>query len=94
LVTQAPLADLVGVSGGTVHVRTPHAERLRDLLAARGVHAGLTAPDRLDAAGTTSEIVGQVAADGGVVLFELVPERADLEDVFLGLTSSPEGARP
>ena len=92
LVTHASLADLIGVSGGTVHVRTPQAERLRNLLAARDLRAELTAPDRLDVAGTTSEVVGQIAAEGGVVLFELVPERSNLEDVFLKLTSS-QGAR-
>lgn len=94
LVTHSSLADLIGASGGgTVHVRTPQAETLRTLLAAKDMHAELTAPDRLVVPGASSEMVGQAAADGGVVLYELTVERSNLEDVFLELTS-PQGARP
>jgi len=35
----------------------------------------------------TAEQVGQIAFDAGVVLFELTPQRASLEEVFMDLTS-------
>ena len=87
MVAHAPLAELT-TAAGAVRVRTPTAERLRDLLASAGVAATIVASDRLAVQGTP-ERVGEIAAANGVVLHEL---RADtnLEEVFLQLTQGEE----
>jgi ABC-2 type transport system ATP-binding protein len=90
LVAHAPLADLTTQAAGGVRVRTPTAERLRDLLAGAGVSATIVGPDRLVVEGSP-ERVGEVAAANGVVLHELRAE-ASLEEVFLELTGAGEEA--
>ena len=75
---------LAGAQGAT-RVRTPDAQRLRELLTAQGV----TVSDSEDGALLVSvppERVGELTAANGIVLHELVVERATLEEVFLELT--------
>jgi ABC-2 type transport system ATP-binding protein len=84
----APLAELTTQAAGGVRVKTPTAERLRDLLAGAGVGAKLVAPDHLAVEGTP-ERVGEIAAANGVVLHELRAD-ASLEEVFLELTGGGE----
>jgi ABC-2 type transport system ATP-binding protein len=87
LVTQSTLAALTARTDQLVRVRTPQAEALRPLLAAQGIHADPDGTDQLVAAGTTTEAVGQAAAAGGIVIYEMRAERSNLEDVFLQLTT-------
>ena len=91
LVASSTLAELVRRSSGSVRVEASDARRLRDALRARGVEAEVT--ETVVAPGTTTQVVAQVAADAGVTVTEMSAERADLEAVFLELTS-PDGARP
>jgi ABC-2 type transport system ATP-binding protein len=37
--------------------------------------------------GLTSDQVGQLAFDAGITVFELTPQRASLEEVFMDLTA-------
>ncbi len=84
-----------------VRVRTPHparfAEHLRRLGARSLEPAG---PDGIDVHGLTIEQVGEAAASGGVVLHELSPQTASLEEAFLRATAqsqeyvSGSGLRP
>jgi len=75
-------------TGDRVVVRTPHGERLRDALAADGVHvtSDATAPDLLVVTGIGSAAIGHRAAVAGVELHELTPERGSLEETFMDLT--------
>jgi ABC-2 type transport system ATP-binding protein len=84
LLAHAPLDDLTTRAAGAVRVRTPSAERLRDLLTAAGLGATIVDPDRLAVEGTP-ERIGEIAAANGVVLHELRAD-ASLEEVFLDLT--------
>jgi ABC-2 type transport system ATP-binding protein len=84
LIQQASIAEVLAGAQGATRVRTPDAARLRELLAAEGVEVN-------DADGALlvdlpPERVGEIAAQGGVVLHELTVERATLEEVFLELT--------
>ncbi len=92
LVTQCTLAALADRTKATVRVRTPSAEALRDLLAYKGTPAHLTGPDVLVVTGMTGELVGRLAADTGIAIYELATERPNLEEIFLELTA-PEGGR-
>ena len=70
-----------------VRVRTPQATQLRDLLAGAGRRpSSPTETALLDVAGMTAEQVGEVAAANGIVLHELTPQQASLEEAFMELT--------
>jgi ABC-2 type transport system ATP-binding protein len=72
--------------GAAVRVRTPQAAQLRDALAAPGVTVSSTELDVIEVRGATSEQIGEAAASAGVVLHELTPQQASLEDAFMALT--------
>jgi ABC-2 type transport system ATP-binding protein len=88
LIADLPIADIVAQAseGNAVHVRTPDAGRLRDLLADEGVTIRGTDRDVLEIAGVPVERIGEVAARERVVLHELTPRTASLEDAFMALT--------
>jgi ABC-2 type transport system ATP-binding protein len=84
LVRQGTMAELSG--DAAVLVRTSDPARLADALAA----AGLTSTPGVDAAllVETSDLrlVGDTALAAGLPVWELRPQRADLEELFLSLT--------
>ncbi|MEA2141828.1 MAG: type transport system ATP-binding protein [Solirubrobacteraceae bacterium] len=75
-------------AGGAVRVRTPDAETLRATLALAGEHVCVrdVEPGVLDVTGATSRQIGEAAAGRGIVLHELTPLRASLEDAYIDLT--------
>jgi ABC-2 type transport system ATP-binding protein len=86
LIADASAAELTrGIRRG-VRVRTPQAAQLRDLLAGPGVSITSAEAGVLDIVGVDSEEVGRVARDRSIVVYELVPRTATLEDAFLELT--------
>jgi ABC-2 type transport system ATP-binding protein len=74
----------------SVHVRSPQAAEL----AARCRQAGATVadpetgtdPDVIEITGMDSAEAGKLAAAHGIVLFELIPAKASLEEAFMELT--------
>ena len=89
LIEQSTVADFVERHAERwVRVRTPQAARMAELLTAAGIDVEHE-PDSalLDARGTTSEQVGELAAKHGVVLHELSPQTGSLEDAFLSATA-------
>jgi ABC-2 type transport system ATP-binding protein len=100
-------------SGQSVLVRTPDPGRLTELITADGGHAVLSTPTEngnggqapvLTVTGIQAARIGELAASASVVLHELTPQLASLEDAFLELTSdslefghlepSPSGLQP
>jgi ABC-2 type transport system ATP-binding protein len=69
-----------------VRVRTPDASRLGDVLAAPEVVVTAAGDGALEVSGLTAEQVGEAAAAAGVVLHELTPLQASLEEAFMELT--------
>ena len=88
LVQQAAMADVEAMAARATTARSPDAARLVALLVAEGIDATLVEGDRITIHAPT-ERVGEVAAANGVVLHELSPERASLEEVFLEMTGDP-----
>jgi ABC-2 type transport system ATP-binding protein len=84
-VARGPTSEIAARATGAVRVRSPQLERLREALTAAGlaVQAGAGA---LSVADTTTDRVGEIAEEAGVVLHELSAERATLEEAFLELT--------
>jgi ABC-2 type transport system ATP-binding protein len=72
--------------GATVHVRSPHAPALRDALAGEGVRIRSRERETLEVHGLTAERIGELAAQQELILHELTPQRASLEDAYMRLT--------
>jgi ABC-2 type transport system ATP-binding protein len=92
LVLQTTLADMATTSGTRtgMRIRTPEIHRLAEVLNAVPVGWRQTAPDTLVIDGATPEWFGPFAAEHQIVMYELVPERGSLEEVFLQLTTGLE----
>jgi ABC-2 type transport system ATP-binding protein len=69
-----------------VLVRSPELESLRAALAGPGVTFEPAERGALEVHGLTAEQVGDAAAGAGVVLHELTPQQASLEEAFMNLT--------
>ncbi len=87
LITQGSVGDLTAAAKGSVVVRAKDRERLEGALRAAGATVEVANDDALRVGGLAAEAVGQLAFDQGVVLFELTPERASLEEVYMALTA-------
>ena len=85
LIQQAAIADVLAGAQGATRVRTPDAQRLRDLLTAQGATVS-NSEDGALLVSVPPERVGELTAANGIVLHELAVERATLEEVFLELT--------
>ena len=85
-VAQASTAELAARAAARVRVRSPQAERLRELLVGRGAAVEPLDDGGLAVGDTTAEQVGELAAANGIVLHELSPETATLEEAFMELT--------
>jgi ABC-2 type transport system ATP-binding protein len=88
LIADTTVADIVAQASqdAAVMVRTPQAADLRTALAADGVT--IISPERevLEVHGLSSAQVGEAAASRGIVLHELIAQKASLEQAFMRLT--------
>src|SRR5581483_11575061 len=73
-------------SRDTVRVRSPQAASLARALAAPNVVVTEDADGALEITGLSAEDVGETAAAHGIVLHELSPVRASLEEAFMDVT--------
>jgi len=89
LVTQSTLDELTERATQVIRVRTPRPEQLADILVENGATAHVVAPDRLEVTGASGELIGTLAAEAAIPIFETTSEAVDLEDVFLQLTGNP-----
>ena len=85
-VAQASTVELASRAAARVRVRSPQAERLRELLAARGASVETLDGGALGVGETTAEQIGELAAANSIVLHELSPQTATLEETFMELT--------
>lgn len=89
LIADTSVSEFVqGASKKLVRVRSPQATRLRELVAGEGVVISSVEPGLLDIGGLTAEQIGETAAKNGIVLHELTPQQASLEEAFMELTSA------
>jgi ABC-2 type transport system ATP-binding protein len=70
----------------TVRVRSPEATRLVELLRSPDVEVKALQPTVLEVTGLSSEKIGETAAANGIVLHELTPQEASLEEAFMEMT--------
>jgi ABC-2 type transport system ATP-binding protein len=95
LIADASTQDFIARSSDrSVLVRTPDA-RLSDLLAANGAEVKPEPDGALGVTGLEAARIGELAAGAGIVLHELTPRLASLEEAFMELTAdSVEYGRP
>ena len=77
-----------------VHVRSPNATALAEVLRADGARTDRTGIDMLNVHGMATERVGELASEHAITLYELTPQRASLEDAYLALTRDAVEYRP
>jgi ABC-2 type transport system ATP-binding protein len=69
-----------------VRVRSPQVVALSEALAGDGVRIHSAESDVLEVYGVPSARIGELAAANGLILHELTPLRASLEDAYMDLT--------
>ena len=70
-----------------VTVRTPDTTRLATVLTAEGAVALPDGPEALTVTGTTADRIGELAFEHRILLRELTPRSASLEEAFMELTA-------
>jgi ABC-2 type transport system ATP-binding protein len=87
LIADTGVDDFIrSASKQAVRVRSPQAERLVGLLSGPDVTVDPVEPSVIEVHGLSSEQVGTVASENGIVLYELSPQTASLEEAFMELT--------
>jgi ABC-2 type transport system ATP-binding protein len=85
-VAQSPTGELASQVSAVVRVRSPEAARLASTLEGEGMTVAELEDGALAVSDGTAERVGELAAANGIVLHELTPQKATLEEAFLELT--------
>jgi len=85
-ITSGTVDQLTATASGTVLVRSNKPDALAATLASRAQCEALN-DDALRVSGLSAEEIGTLAFAAGITLFELTPQRASLEEVFMDLTA-------
>ena len=87
LIAQVPIDELLSQSSQSfVRVRSPEIEKLQTALQQQGASTTTEADGSLSVRGTDEMTIGTLAATLGVILYELSPQSASLEEAFMELT--------
>jgi ABC-2 type transport system ATP-binding protein len=73
-------------SNASMHVRSPNARGLEDVLKRERAEVRSVEEDLLQVGGLTGRQIGELALVAGIVISELTPQQASLEDAFMSLT--------
>jgi ABC-2 type transport system ATP-binding protein len=89
LIAQIPVVELINKSSQRfVRVRSPEIEKLKSSLESAGARTVLEDDGSLTVRDTDEVAIGELAASLSVVLHELTPQSASLEEAFMELTES------
>jgi ABC-2 type transport system ATP-binding protein len=87
LITDVSLDEFISQhSRHIVVVRSPQAARLAELIAGPDVRTKVIGPGAFESEGLTAQEIGTTAAANSIVLYELAPRQASLEDAYMALT--------
>ncbi|MEN3585264.1 ABC transporter ATP-binding protein [Streptomyces sp. ZYX-F-203] len=88
LLADTSMADFIAENSRSyVRIRTPQREELLDALREADIPVTRSDTEVLEVEGELSERVGEAAARRNVVLHELSPQQASLEEAFMRLTA-------
>jgi ABC-2 type transport system ATP-binding protein len=87
LLADTTVDDFTREAGGSgVKVATAEAVKLRSLLAGPEVTISSSSAEELVVNGRSAREIGTIAAQHGVILYELTPQAVSLETAFMELT--------
>jgi ABC-2 type transport system ATP-binding protein len=87
LIADMGVDELVrGAAKRSVRVRSPQVGELAELIAGAEVTSEPVEPSVIEVRGLGAEQIGQLASKHGIVLHELTPKEASLEEAFMELT--------
>ncbi|HEY1763163.1 MAG TPA: ATP-binding cassette domain-containing protein [Acidimicrobiales bacterium] len=86
-ITQGSLDTLTATAKGTVFVRASDHAQLERALTDHAAVVTEANDEGLTVSNLGAEEIGTIAFDAGIIVYELTPQRASLEDVFMDLTS-------
>ncbi|GAA1840805.1 ATP-binding cassette domain-containing protein [Pseudonocardia ailaonensis] len=86
VLADAPIAELLAGAGNRVLVRSADPQGLVNVLAVPDVTVEQAPDGALTVTGVSARQVGEAAAEAGIVLYELTPLTASLEQAYLQLT--------
>src|SRR5215213_2718607 len=87
IIAAGPVQEVIdSVIGATVRVRSPRMGELASLVAGDGVTLTATDDGAVDLHGITPARIGELAFRNGLLLHELSPRRASLEEAYMSLT--------
>ncbi|MGW6981183.1 ABC transporter ATP-binding protein [Streptomyces sp. NPDC054932] len=89
LLADLPMADFIQQNSRSyVRLRSPQQEYIKDVLHEAGIDAvSIPATGTLEIDGVSAEQLGELAARHRIVLHELSPQRASLEEAFMRMTA-------
>ncbi|MEV0279173.1 ATP-binding cassette domain-containing protein [Streptomyces sp. NPDC050610] len=88
LMADTSMADFIRENSRSyVRISSPEHERLRDVLAGAGITAVTVSGGHLEVDGVAASALGELAAEHRLVLHELSPQQASLEEAFMQLTA-------
>ncbi|MFC9644128.1 ABC transporter ATP-binding protein [Streptomyces mirabilis] len=88
LLADTSMADFIAQNSRSyVRIRSPQRERLLDVLHGAGITVVESGSGTLEVDGAKSEQIGELAAQHQIVLHELSPQQASLEEAFMQLTA-------
>ncbi|MET9449488.1 ABC transporter ATP-binding protein [Streptomyces cinerochromogenes] len=88
LLADTSMADFIRANSRSyVRIRSPQHERLLDVLHQAGITVVEAGGEALEVEGGKAEQIGELAARHGLVLHELSPRQASLEEAFMQLTA-------
>src|SRR6204780_3411612 len=87
LITQGSIDSLTATAKGTVFVRGSDNAKLTSVIQSLNGTVHQEHDHELTVGQLTSDEIGQAAFAAGITVFELTPQRASLEDVFMELTA-------
>jgi ABC-2 type transport system ATP-binding protein len=86
LLADVSMDEMTSSAVGRVHVRSPRADLLARLLTADGTAITWADSDVLSVVGVNSTHIAETAFGAGILLTELTPTHASLEDAYLAMT--------
>jgi ABC-2 type transport system ATP-binding protein len=86
-ITQGSVDDLTKNAAGSVLVRSANNVALQAALQGQHANIELLNDDSLKVANVDTKTIGDIALANSIALYELTPQRASLEDVFMDLTA-------
>jgi ABC-2 type transport system ATP-binding protein len=88
LLADTSMADFIQQNSRSyVRMRSPEQERLREVLHGAGITPVTAGGGALEIDGVSSDRLGELAAQHQLVLHELSPQQASLEEAFMQLTA-------